>query len=79
MEAKTTSAKKAFIVHYKEEKLKVSSPDQIVFSLEFPDGKQKQITFELNSDMDLQWKYVSGEATAATKEIGGLIEKEMMV
>ncbi|MFT4019580.1 MAG: hypothetical protein QM668_21630 [Agriterribacter sp.] len=78
MEAKTTSAKKAFIIHYKEEKLKVSSSDQIVFSLEFPDGKQKQITFELDSDMDLQWKYVSGETTVATKEIGGLIEKEMM-
>ncbi|MFT3746812.1 MAG: hypothetical protein QM768_00780 [Agriterribacter sp.] len=79
MEAKTTLAKKAFTIQYKEEKLKVSSADQIVFSVEFPDGKQKQITFELDSDMDLQWKYISGETTAATKEIGGLIEKEMMV
>lgn len=79
MEAKTTLAKKVFTIHYKEEKIKVSSADQITFSIEFPDGKQHQMIFEIDTDMDLQWKYVSGETTAATKEIGGLIEKEMMI
>lgn len=78
METKTTLSKKVFIIFYKEEKLKVSSADQIIFSIEFHDGKQKQLTFELNTDLDLQWKYVSGETTAATMEIGRLIEKEMM-
>ncbi|MCC6289800.1 MAG: hypothetical protein IT249_18130 [Chitinophagaceae bacterium] len=78
MAEKTTQSKKAFTLHYKNEKLKVSSGDQIIFSIEFPDGKQKDITFELDTDMDLQWKCISGESTAITKEIGSLIEKEMM-
>ncbi|MFT3947092.1 MAG: hypothetical protein QM763_08980 [Agriterribacter sp.] len=78
MAEKNTQSKKTFTLNYKNEKLKVTSDDQIIFSIEFPDGKQKDITFELDTDMDLQWKYISGESTAATKEIGSLIEKEMM-
>ena len=78
MAEKNTQSKKTFTLHYKDEKLKVSSDDQIIFSIEFSDGKQKDITFELDTDMDLQWKYISGESTTTTKEIGTLIEKEMM-
>lgn len=78
MTNKTSQSKKAFTLNYKNEVLKVTSGDQITFSIEFSDGKQKELIFELNTDMDLQWKYLSGESTTATKEIGGLIEKEMM-
>lgn len=74
----TISVKKKFTITYKELILKISSADQIIFNVEFPDGKQKQLTFELNTDMDVQWKSTSGESTDVNDEIGRLIEKQML-
>lgn len=78
MAKKDSSSKKMISLHYNNEIVKISSDDQIIFFIEYSNGKSDRITFELNTDMDIQWKYISGESSERIKEIGILIEKELM-
>jgi hypothetical protein len=67
-----------FTISYKNEPVEITTGDYIKFDLVFRDGTKKDMTFEINTEMDVQWFFYPHEVTEQADAIGSLIVKQMM-
>lgn len=75
---KVSIATNTFILLYNNVKLNVSTGDQIRFRIEFPDGREKELAFEIDNTMDLSWNYIDQGSSLEANDIGKLIENKIM-
>lgn len=78
MAGRIPDAATVFTLHYKNGPIKVSTGDQIRFQVEFSGGDRKEMVFEIDTAMDLHWSFIPEGNQNTAKEIGKLIEQQMM-
>lgn len=78
MTEKTSRSITRFTIYYKNESIEITTGDYILFELVFQDGTKKNMTFEMNTEMDVEWFFYPHEITEQAEVIGSLIEKQMM-
>ncbi|MFT3701259.1 MAG: hypothetical protein QM802_02765 [Agriterribacter sp.] len=75
---KVSSSVNTFVLSYKNSQVTVSTEDQIKFRVIFPGGRETELSFEIDTAMDLLWTYAGQITCQEAKDIGKLIEEKIM-